>query len=266
MIRFNPRLEVIGAVTVSLGLATFASPALADAETRLNFVSCPIVRDTSTVPCWLTKYEGELFYLGIQTDVSSEFQPPYLGHRVLVEAVVSDQPPICGGVVLKPLKISVMPELDPSCNDLLPAEHQYVIDFNPRPPGPSGGRLAFEQPSGDYAQPAAEKPGPDFLLTFDFDRSIEFRHPLALMKIVEYARANAATEIRVHGNRGAIRLSNGEVLIESENAGRQRAEDVSRLLRGVELPAPITTSWSEEPVEADGVDDWMSRSVSIEIR
>jgi hypothetical protein len=61
-------------------------------------------------------------------------------------------------------------------------------------------------------------------------------------------------------------LSNGEVLIESENAGRQRAEDVSRLLRGVELPAPITTSWSEEPVEADGVDDWMSRSVSIEIR
>ena len=26
---------------------------------RLSFVSCPIVRDTATVPCWLTEYQGE---------------------------------------------------------------------------------------------------------------------------------------------------------------------------------------------------------------
>ena len=29
-----------------------------------SFVSCPIVRDTKTVPCFLAEYEGEMYYLG----------------------------------------------------------------------------------------------------------------------------------------------------------------------------------------------------------
>ena len=246
------------AVALSLSLQ-------AAAEERLNFVSCPIVRDTASVPCWLSKYEGELYYLGIQTDVSAEFQPPWLGHEVLVEGVVSDEPRICGGVVLKPVKISVMPELDASCNEMLPAEDRYVIDFNPRPPGPSGGRLAFEQPSGDYSTEPVEQQGPEFLLTFAFDRSIEFRHPMELMKIIDYIRETHASIVRVHGNRGAVLLSNGEVLIENENTGKLRAEDVSRLLEGIDLPAEIITSWSPDPVEPDGIDDWRSRSVDITV-
>ena len=51
---------------------------------RRNFVACPIVQDTKTVPCWLSEHEGERYYLGIQTDISAEFHPPYLGHQVLV--------------------------------------------------------------------------------------------------------------------------------------------------------------------------------------
>jgi hypothetical protein len=257
--------SLIGDALALASVLMTLAPASSAEETRLNFVSCPIVRDTATVPCWLSKYEGELYYLGIQTDVSAAFQPPWLGHQVLVEAVVSDLPRICGGVVLKPLKISVMPELDRSCNELLPAEDRYVIDFNPRPPGPSGGRLAFEKPSGDYNTEAVAEPGPNFLMIFDFDRSIEFRHPLELMKIIDYARAKAAREIRVHGNRGAVLLSDGEVLVERENAGHQRAEDLARLLRGVDLPAEVTATWSIEPAEADGIDDWKSRSAIIEV-
>ena len=46
------------------------------------------MRDTKTVPCWLAEYDGELYYLGIQTDISAEFHPPYLGHKVLVEGRV----------------------------------------------------------------------------------------------------------------------------------------------------------------------------------
>ena len=91
-------------MVVSACLAAMA----ARAENRVNFVSCPIVRDTPSVPCWLSAYEGELYYLGIQTDVSAEFHPPYLGHRVLVEGVIADdEPRICGGVVLEPVRISV---------------------------------------------------------------------------------------------------------------------------------------------------------------
>ena len=92
---------------------------------RRNFVSCPIVRDTASVPCWLAEYDGELYFLTLQTDVSAPVTPPWLGHRVLVEGVAAaDRPRICGGVVLEPVVLSVLPELDASCNTILPAEER----------------------------------------------------------------------------------------------------------------------------------------------
>jgi hypothetical protein len=244
--------------------AALAMPVAAtEAGERLNFVSCPIVRDTASVPCWLAEYQGELYYLGIQTDVSAQFQPPWLGHRVLVEAVVSDQPRICGGIVLEPLRTTPLPELDPSCNTILPAEAQYVIDFNPRPPGPSGGRLAFEAKPGEPKEPPAIGDNGAFELNFDFDRSVSFRHPRELMRIVEYARQTSARHIKVHGNRGATLLSDGTLVVEHENTAQRRAEEVARLLGGVGLQAEVTATWSNEPLPADGEDDWRSRSVDV---
>ena len=70
------------------------------------------MRDTRSVPCWLSEYAGELYYLTIQSDVSAEIQPPMLGHQVLVEGIVADAPRLCGGVVLAPVRLSVMPERD----------------------------------------------------------------------------------------------------------------------------------------------------------
>ena len=75
------------------------------------------MRDTASVPCWLAEYDGELYFLTLQTDVSAPVTPPWLGHRVLVEGTVArDRPRICGGVVLEPVVLSVLPELDASCN------------------------------------------------------------------------------------------------------------------------------------------------------
>ena len=134
----------------------WAAAAAPSAGDRLSFVSCPIVRDTGTVPCWLAEYEGEVYFLTLQTDVSAPVNPPWLGHQVLVEGVVSDEPGICGGRVIKPVALSVMPELDASCNTMLPAEDRYNLTFEPpRPPGPSRGRLAF----GDPASRSASAPG-----------------------------------------------------------------------------------------------------------
>ena len=59
---------------------------------RRNFVACPIVRDTASVPCWLAEYDGELYFLTLQTDVSAPVTPPWLGHRVLVEGTVGARP------------------------------------------------------------------------------------------------------------------------------------------------------------------------------
>ena len=59
----------------------------------LPFVTCAIVQDTPSVPCWIANYRGETYYLGIQSDVSAPFNPPSLGHKVLVEGSVKKDAP-----------------------------------------------------------------------------------------------------------------------------------------------------------------------------
>lgn len=252
--------------SLTIGLVLVAGVSVAGAGTRLNFVSCPIVRDTATVPCWLTEYEGELYYMGIQTDVSAEFHPPYLGHRVLVEAVVADdRPRICGGVVLDPIRISVMPELDRSCNTMLPAEDRFVIDFNPRPPGPSGGRLAFDPPPGAAApEPVPDGPG-TFRIYYDVDRTIGFGDPAELIAVRDYAERIGARRIRIRASRGAMLLTNGDRVVEAAGIAGRRAAQVAHLLTGLGVRADISTQFTEVPAPADGIDDWKSRVVEISV-
>ncbi|MCP5146266.1 MAG: hypothetical protein H6978_15765 [Gammaproteobacteria bacterium] len=256
--------KIINHLAVITTFAAAGSALAAKPGDRLSFISCPIVRDTASVPCWLTEYDGELYYMGIQTDVSAPWQPPYLGHKVLVEATVSDKPRICGGIVLEPINSTVMPELDDSCNTMLPAEDKYQIDFNPRPPGPSSGRLAFDRPPPNAPAEPAELPDHQtFEITFDFDRSISFRHPGVMMRIVNYAQAVNAQTIEVTGRRGATLLSTGETITEGAAIAQRRAEEVASLLRGVGLKANVSMKWSDTPMDADGVEDWKNRSVTV---
>lgn len=251
------------------GIALFALAPTAFAQDRINFLSCPVVRDTSTVPCWLTEYDGILYYMGIQTDVSAEFHPPYLGHQVLVEATVAaDQPRICGGVVLDPIRISVMPEPDGSCNTMLPAVPEYTIDFNPRPPGPSGGRLAFAPPANSAPSPApARSPsGPrTFTIYFDVDQGVAFRHPADVLAAYNYANQISAGRITVRATRGSTLLTNGDLVTESVGIAQRRATQIADLLRGLGTKAEITTEFSTTPAPADGIDDWESRSVEVRV-
>lgn len=252
------------ALTLALGpaLAAAAPPA----GERLSFVSCPIVRDTRSVPCWLSEYEGDLYYLTIQSDVSAEVQPPMLGHQVLVEGIVSAAPAICGGIVLESVRLSVMPELDRNCNTMLPADERYTIDFNPRPPGPSGGRLAFAaDPSAPRAAaPAAPPSGPQTVaIYFDFDKGVSFRHPGELSTVLRLARQIAATSVRITGVRGAHRLSDGSLLREASATGQRRAEEIAGLLAGAGLTLPTVVDWIDGEPEADGIDDWQSRRVTV---
>jgi hypothetical protein len=235
------------------------------AGTRISFVACPIVRDTRSVPCWLSEYAGDTYYLTIQSDVSATVQPPMLGHQVLVEGLVSDKAQICGGIVLEPVRLSVMPELDASCNTLLPADARYTIDFNPRPPGPSGGRLAFDPAPGAVTAPPPPVGPQSIDLYFDFDKSVSFRHPGALVNILDMAGKIGATKMKVTGVRGAHRLSDGTLLNESATIGQRRAEEVAGLLQGAGLQLDTSVTWIEGEPDADGVDDWQSRRVTIEL-
>jgi hypothetical protein len=249
----------------ALGILPTVIAAQPQAGERISFVSCPIVRDTRTVPCWLSEYDGDTFYLTIQSDVSATVQPPMLGHQVLVEGIVSDAPPICGGIVLEPVRLSVMPELDANCDTLLPADDRFTIDFNPRPPGPSAGRLAFApDPGARAAAPPPPPEGPQSVdMYFDFDKGVSFRHPGELSSILNLANRLPARKVTITGVRGAHRLSDGTLLRESANVGQRRAEEIAGLLQGAGLSVATEIDWIDGEDEADGIEDWRTRRVTV---
>ena len=250
----------------SVALVLFGAPAAAQlppADVR-NFVSCPIVRDTSTVPCWLTEHDGELYYLGIQTDISADFHPPYLGHKVIVEGTISSQERICGAIVLDPVKISVVPEIDKNCDTILPAEDRYQIDFSPRPPGPSGGRLAFGG-GGERPTPPPLTGPQTFIIEYEFDGKVEGTNAGDLARILRYVDQINASRIQITGYRGNILLSDGNVLEEKDGLGKARAEEAASLLQtgglsGVEFDV----SWEQAPAP-DGVEDWRFRRTEVTV-
>jgi outer membrane protein OmpA-like peptidoglycan-associated protein len=202
----------------------------------------------------------------MQTDISAEFHPPYLGHQVLVEGTVSSEPRICGGIVLKPVRVSPLPEPDSSCNTILPAVDQFTVPFAPRPPGPSGGRLAFQGTAPPPPRPAPSSEPREFTLQYDFDNGVMGRHAGVLGQILNQARASKASRVRVTGYRGATRLSDGRVLTEKPDIGARRAQEVVELLKEAGLSSVTFEVTSEsEPEAADGIDDWRSRRTTVRV-
>jgi hypothetical protein len=187
---------------------------------------------------------------------------------VLVEGVVSSEPRICGGVVLKPVHLSVLPERDASCSTILPAEDRYNLTFEPpRPPGPSKGRLAFDNRTPAAPPPAVNASTREFVIQYDFDRLVGFSHAGPLSQILNFAREVNAREIEIVGHRGAVLLSNGRTMVEEPTIGKQRAEQVSMLLQGANLKEPsYKVRWLDEPAKATGVDDYLSRRVVVTVR
>ena len=229
-------------------LASIALHSVASAkEEQLAFLSCPIVQDTKSVPCWLAEFDGETYYLGIQTDVSAPFSPPSLGHKVLVEGEKTQDARICGGIPLRNVVVSVIQERADNCQTLLMAEDRYTLPFAPpRPPGPSAGRLAFSFPEPERVEPPFKSKS--FTLNYDFDGTVGFRHPRFLVAVMDYAKQVKARSISIEGHRGQTLLSDGQVLTEREGIAEQRAKQASDLLQGAGLTEPkYEVSWIEAP-------------------
>ncbi len=226
-----------------------------------NFVACPIVRDTKTVPCFLAEYEGELYYLGIQQDITAAFHPPQLKHEVLVEGRVAKGPRVCGGVPLQPLSISVIQEINLACDTILPAEPGIEAPPAPRGPGPSSRRTPA-------AKPAPREPlsGPqEFTVPYAFDNDyLEFGSNRVVNEAAAYAKRIGASAVEVEGFRVASLLSNGTRMEEKAGLAEQRAQNIGTLLRGLGV-AGVTVRWKSEVEAADGVSDASRRRVTIRV-
>ncbi|HEX5000043.1 MAG TPA: hypothetical protein VFY29_17610 [Terriglobia bacterium] len=241
-------------------------PASLAAQQR-SFVACPIVRDTKTVPCFLAEYEGETYYLAVQQDISADLYPPQLLHEVLVEGTVEPGPRVCGGIPLKPVKLSVMPELNPACNTILPAEPGIDAPPTRRPAGPST-RHAPVSTAGAVPErmtpPFRER---EWQIYYDFDSSFLFlRDTRMVSEIAAFAAAAKAKSVEITAYRGATLLSNGQTLTERETIATERAGKVADLLRGLGAnPASVKVRIEPGVAKPDGVSDPQHRLVSIRV-
>lgn len=242
-----------------LAAATAALTACATTATApvvgepVAFVSCPILRDTSTVGCWLSEYEGELYYLGISVDQSAPFDPPSLGHRALVEGVITDKPRVCGGIPIEPVHVSVL-ERDASCNAFLPADPRFEIGFAPpRGPGPREKRQG-ERRERSAAAPADPLEGVQtFVVHYDFNRERAGLYTRKMAEAMRYAELSDAKRVSVHAYRASVRLIDGSTFVEDKWIAERRANTLAETLVAIGVDeAVLEVDWTSSPVAARG--------------
>jgi outer membrane protein OmpA-like peptidoglycan-associated protein len=256
----------ISLFALSLSLLGLTAAAAEDAKApgmdkRANFVACPMVRNTF-VPCWMAQHEGELYYLGPQGDLGAPFRAPQLRHRALIEGVVSDEPRICGGIVLKSVNVSVLPELDDSCNTILPAEG-YPDPPHHRTPGPSNSEREERQRTREEIKPPFTTKSFDVMFEFDVGQRLFSRDTPIVTSAARYAAAAKAKSVEVVGYRGGALLSSGERMMESEEVGKQRAEMVKNMLVHAGVQPSIVRTRAAAAEAPDGIDDFKLRRATI---
>jgi outer membrane protein OmpA-like peptidoglycan-associated protein len=226
-----------------------------------NFVSCPIVRDTKTVPCFLAEYEGETYYLGIQQDITNDFHPPQLKHEVLVEGRIAsgpNVPRVCGGIPLQPVSISVLKEVNLACNTLLPAEPGIDAPAAVRGPGPSSQRPEVRRAPREPLTGRQE-----FTVLYAFnDDYLEYAANQVVTEAAAYAKRMGAANVKISGYRATSVLSNGDHLIEKAGLAEKRAQNIATLLRGLGI-SNLTVEWKNEAEPGDGQADPSRRRVAI---
>lgn len=221
---------------------------------NLSFVTCPVVRDTKTAPCWLAEYAGETYYLGKQGGVAQDFYPPQLNHEVLVEGVVVAGPRVCGGVPLQPVKTSVLLEIHRACNTILPVE--------------DGIEAPAAAPSRDPISWVRSDSPSQVTLYFDFDNDFLSLHTTgAIQRIAEQFLRTKASAIELSSFRGSSKLSNGKELVEQSGIAGLRASKVQEILVGLGVPqAAVKLRVNAGYRKPDGREDPWSRKVTLSIK
>jgi outer membrane protein OmpA-like peptidoglycan-associated protein len=273
---------VRAAVIASLAACGAATAQIASPEQR-NFVACPEVMDTQDAPCWIAEYKGERYFLVVQTGRGGggTIKPPELRHKALIEGTVSDEPRICGGIVLRPVMISTLSyEMDNSCNQVLPAGGYHTtsvraIGLDGDPPAPRvartvnarfGAARGLEERRALYAANAAARRAMTFTIHYTFD-STYLMYPDEQEKVedaVDYAQQLHASRVNVVGYRGQTLLSGGGRLTERGNLAEKRTKEIAGILANFGWPVDkLSARWVETPQNNGGTHDYERRRLEI---
>ena len=183
------------------------------------FITCPIFRDTD-LGCHVARNEGVLYSISAPPPFN-----PEQGHKVLVEGVVGSAPDVCGGKALDHLNISVLPEIDETCRERLPAEGFAT----PMPPP----EVLFELIShlGDeVAAPPPPYQHKSFVVPYMFGSQYMGQGFFSPERIVEeaavYAIAANAGRVQIQGSVGTVALDDGSSIQEPVSQAIARGEAV----------------------------------------
>ena len=256
-----------GCLTV---LVTCVATAAQAAETHVSFLSCPMLRDT-TPNCWSAQNEGETYFIGAQRGPSDSYLPQ-MKHQVLVEGVVTSEPRICGGIVLKPLRVSVLPELDLSCDSpVLPADGMTAPVLPVRggepPAAPPSDVLG---PVGSFMRtPVPQPPFTDrqFRIEFDFGSDIlTDQMQRRVIEILTYGATANARQYVIKGYSAVSLLTNGQRLTEPPGMGEQRARKIADIFANLGTPREkLRVEHESTPEVPDGKGDAARRRVTVSV-
>lgn len=257
----------LAAAAASLVVSGSAEAASGD---RLNFLACPQLYDTLPMNCWAVEYNGERYFIGAQRGPDSSYLPQ-MKHQVLVEGVVTDAPRVCGGIVLSPLRVSVLPELDLSCDGpvlsgdgLTPPTVAGRSARTPLKPHPLHEGIGSFMLSNVPEPPYTTK---QFRIDFDFGTDLLVdQMQKRMIEIWTYTKLAGTPKITVEGYTSTTLLSDGNRLAEPEGLAERRAKKISGMLENLGAPnREISVTWAASPEEPDGVHDAERRRVIVTI-
>ncbi|HKP57157.1 MAG TPA: OmpA family protein [Polyangiales bacterium] len=200
--------------------------------TTQSFVACPVYRDTDMgrkSGCWLADDAAtELRY-----DVTWAPIKPQTGRPVLIEGVVTADADTCGGVVLKPVRVSVLSGRCP----------RTIIPAGAYPGRPSPPPVEALKPA---SEPRTLPPPPyerrEFQIYFEFGRDfLIYQHAeVALEKIQLYVQASHAQQVLIQGFAATDPVQrSGRRLAEPLSLAESRAAMVALALQRLGIPGAI---------------------------
>lgn len=225
LLRCTPLL--LAALLAALPSTVAAAPAGGD---ELRFVTCPIYRNTDAgrkSGCWLADSPED----GQRYDITRSPTKADWNRAVLVEGrVAADQTNTCGGIVLDPVRVSV---LEQTCTRaMLPAEGYPGVRFQL----PARNIRPFHEPRELPTRPYQPR---TFGLWFDHGRSFlvyqlsDYFANLASL----YALDVDARRIEITGwSLTQPETVSGHVLVEEAGLARERAEIVANWIHMMGVP------------------------------
>ncbi|GBH29588.1 hypothetical protein MBESOW_P0842 [Sphingobium xenophagum] len=262
-----------GSLGSSLALASLAVAAPVSAQQHLNFVACPVAQDTGERSdlCFFVMHGGVRYGVSLPIDWGN----PQLGHKLLVEGVVSKGSQECGGLRIEG-RASVLPELSLECNEIAPATLEILALKLGRRPGISDEQRAMilANPSSSLQimrLPALPVPkvalGSTETIYFPFERDrASGPDAMVMLELARLAKATPGAKVSVSAFRGATLLDNGEIVTERKDMAHLRGEKIAAILTGLGvLEDAIDLKVVGTVAKPSGNADWQSRRAELRV-